>query len=112
MDHDKLWKILQEMEIPDNLICLLRNLYAGQKQQNGHGATDWFKIRKGVFQGYILSPCLFNYMQSACEMPSWMNHKLESRLPGDINNLRYADNTTPMTEREEEWTVELNGHEP
>ena len=51
-------------------------------------------------------------MQSACEMPSWMNHKLESRLPGDINNLRYADNTTPMTEREEEWTVELNGHEP
>ena len=61
MDHNKLWKILQEMGIPDHLNCLLRNLYAGQKAvRTGHGTTDWFQIRKGVCQGCILSPCLFN----------------------------------------------------
>ena len=61
VDHNKLWKILQKMGIPDPLICLLRNLYAGQEAtvRTGHGATDWFQIRKGVCQGYILSPCLF-----------------------------------------------------
>ena len=62
VDHNKLWKILQKMGIPDHLTCLLRNLYAGQKAtvRTGHGTTDWFQIGKGVHQGYILSPCLFN----------------------------------------------------
>ena len=62
VDHNNLWKILQEMGIPDHLICLLRNLYAGQEAtvRTGHGTTDWFQTGKGVRQGYILSPCLFN----------------------------------------------------
>ena len=62
MDHNKLWKIVQEMGIPDHLTCLLRNLYAGQEAtvRTGHGITDWFQIGKGVCQGFILSPCLFN----------------------------------------------------
>ena len=62
VDHNKLWKILKEMGIPDHLTCLLRNLYAGQKARvrTGHGPTDWFQIGKGVLQGCILSPCLFN----------------------------------------------------
>jgi len=62
MDHNKLWKILKEMSIPDHLTCLLRNLYAGQEAtvRTGHGTTDWFQIEKGVLQGCILSPCLFN----------------------------------------------------
>ena len=63
VDHNKLWKILKEMGIPDHLTCLLRNLYAGQEAtvRTGHGTTDWFQIRKGVRQGCILSPCLFNF---------------------------------------------------
>ena len=63
VDHNKLWKILQEMGIPDRLTCLLRNLYAGQEAtvRTGHGTTDWFQIGKGVCQGYILSPCLFKF---------------------------------------------------
>ena len=66
VDHHKLWKILKEMGIPDHLTCLLRNLYAGQEAtvRTGHETTDWFQIGKGVRQGYMLSPCLFNYMQS------------------------------------------------
>ena len=66
VDHNKLWKILQEMGIPDHLICLLRNLYTVQEAtvRTGHGTTDWFQIGKGVCQGCILSPCLFTYMQS------------------------------------------------
>ena len=65
-DHNKLWKILKDMGIPDHLTWLLRNLYAGQEAmvRTGHGTTDWFQIRKEVYQGFILSPCLFNYMQS------------------------------------------------
>ena len=84
------WKILKEMGIPDHLTCLLRNLHAGQEAtvRTGHGTTDWFQIRKGVHQGCILSPCLFNvyveyitYMQSTSyEMLGWKKHKLESRL--------------------------------
>jgi hypothetical protein len=69
VDHNKLWKILQEMGIPDHLICLLRNLYAGQEAtvRTGHGTTDWFQIRKAVHQGYILSPCLFNFIAESVQ---------------------------------------------
>ena len=82
------WKILQEMGIPDHLTYLLRDLYAGQEAtvRTGHGTTDWFHIGKGVCQGCILSPCLFNlYAQYIMQMPRWMKHKLESRLPGEIS---------------------------
>ena len=82
VDHNKLWKILQERGIPDHCTCLLRNLYAGQDAtvRTGHGMTDWFHIRKGICQGCILSPAYLTYMQStSCKMPGWMNHKLNSR---------------------------------
>ena len=82
------WKILQELGIPDHLTCLLRNLYAGQEAtvRTRHGKMDWFQIGKGVRQGCILSPCLFNLMQStSCTVLGWMTHKLESRLPGEIS---------------------------
>ena len=88
VDHNKLWKILKEMGIPDYLICLLRNLYAGQEviDRTGHGTTDWFQIGKGVHQGCILSPCLFTYMQSTSwEVLGWKKHKLETRFPGEIS---------------------------
>ena len=88
MDHNKLWKILQHMGIPDHLTCLLRNLNAGQEAtvRTGHGTTDWFQIGKGVCQGCILSPCLFNYMHSTSwETLGWMKHKLESRLLREIS---------------------------
>ena len=82
VDHNKLWKIVKEIGIPDHLTCLLRNLCGGQEAtvRTRHGTTDWFQIRKGVRQGCILSSCLFNlYMQStSCKMPGWMKHKLES----------------------------------
>ena len=90
-----------EMGIPEHLTCLLRNLCAGQEAtvRTRHGTIDWFQIGEGIHQGCILSPCLFNCMQStSCEMPDWINYKLESRWPRDINNLRYADDTTLMTE--------------
>ena len=82
------WKILKEMGIPGHLTCLLRSLYAGQEAtvRTRQGTTDWFKVGKGVHQGYILSPCLLTYMQiTSCDMPGWMNHKLESRLLGEIS---------------------------
>ena len=97
------WKILQEMGIPDYLTCFLRNLYAGQETtvRIGHG-TDWFQIKKGIHQGCISSPCLFNlYAEYITQMPGWMKHNLESKLTGNINNLRYADDTTLMAESEE-----------
>ena len=77
VDHNKLWKILQEMGIPEHLTCLLRNLHVGQEApvRTGHGTTDWFQIRKGLHQCCILSPCLLTYMQStSCEMPGWMKN--------------------------------------
>ena len=105
VDHNKLWKILKEMGIPDHLICLLRNLYAGQEAtvRTGHGTTDWFQIRKGVCQGCILSPCLFNFyaeyiMRKAGLEETQSGIKIAGR---NINNLRYADDTTLMTESEE-----------
>ena len=87
MDHNKLWKILKEMGIPDHVTCLLRNLYTGQevKVRTGHGTMDWFQIRKGASQGCILSPYLFNsYAEYIMQMSGLMKHKLESRLPGEI----------------------------
>ena len=87
VEHNKLWKILRKMGIPDHLTCLLRNLYAGQEAtvRTGHGTTDWFQIGKGVPQGCILSPCLFNlYAEYVMKMLSWKKHQLESRLPGEI----------------------------
>ena len=105
MDHNKLWKILQEMGIPDHLTCLLRNLYAGQEAtvRIGHGTTDWFQIRKGVGQGCILSPCLFNFyaeyiMKKAGLDETQAGIKIAGR---NITNLRYADDTTLMAESEE-----------
>ena len=88
VDHHKLWKILREMGIPDHLTCLLRNLHAGQEAtvRTGHGTTDWFPIGKGVHQGCILSPYLFNlYAEYIMRNVGWMKHKLESRLPGEIS---------------------------
>ena len=84
VDHNKLWKILQEMGIPDHLNCHLRNLYVGQEAtvRTGHGTTDWFQIGKGVHQGCVLPTHLFNLYT---EMPGWMKHKLESRLSGEIS---------------------------
>ena len=106
VDHNKLWTILKEMGIPDHLTCLLRNLYAGQEvtARTGHGTTDWFQIGKGVCQGYILSPCLFNLyaeyiMRNAGLEEAQAGYKIAGR---NINNLRYADDTTLMAESEEE----------
>ena len=106
VDHNKLWKILKEMEIPDHLTCLLRNLYAGQERRvrTGHGTTDWFQIGEGVHQVCILSPCLFNLYAEYI----MRNSGLEAAQAGikiagrNINNLRYADDTTLMAESEEE----------
>ena len=108
MDHNKLWKILKQTGIPDHLTCLLRNLYAGQETtvRTGHGTTDWFKIGKGVHQGCILSPCLFNLYAEYI----MRNTRMEEVQAGirntrrNINNLGYADDTTLMAESEEELT--------
>ena len=89
----------REMGIPDNLTCLLRNLYAGQEStiRTRHGTTDWFQIGKGVCQGCILSPIYLTYMQStSCKMPGWMNHKLESRLPREISITSDMQMTPPL----------------
>ena len=85
MDHNKLWKILEEMGIPDHLTYLLRNLYAGQEVRTGHGTTDWFQIGKGVHQGCILSPCLFNFMINTGLEEAQAGIKIAGR---NINNLR------------------------
>ena len=105
VDHNQLWKILKEMGIPDHLTCLLRNLFAGQEATviTGHGTTDWFQIGKGVHQGCILSPCLFNLYAKYI----MRNTGLEEAQAGikiarrNINNL-YVDDTTLMAESEEE----------
>ena len=106
VDHNKLWKILKEMGIPDHLTCLLRNLYSCKEAtvRTGHGTTDWFQIGKGVRQGCILSPCLFNFYAEY----SMRNAGLERAQAGikiagkNISNLRYADDTTLMAESKEE----------
>ena len=100
VDHNKLWKIMEEMGIPDHLSCLLRNLYAGQEAivRTGHGTTEWFQIEKGVHQGYMLSPCLLNlYAEYIMQ-----NARLDKAQAGiqiawrNINNLRHADDNTLM----------------
>ena len=105
VDHNKLWKILKELGIPDHLTCFLRSLYAGQEAtvRTGHGTTDWFQIGKGVCQGCILSPCLFNLyaeyiMRNAGLDEAQAGIKIAKR---SINNLRYADDTTLMAQSEE-----------
>src|SRR5574341_373716 len=106
VDHNKLWKILKEMGIPDHLICLLRNLYAGQEAtvRTGHGTTDWFQIGKGVRQGCILSPCLFNlYAEYLMRNAGLEEAQAGIKTAGiNINNLRYADDTALMAESEQE----------
>ena len=105
MGHIKLWKILQEVGIPDHLICLLRNLYAGQEAtvKTGHGTTDWSQIGKGVHQGCIFSPCLFNLYAEYI----MRNTGLDEAQAGNniarrnIKNLRYADDMTLMAESEQ-----------
>ena len=105
MDHHHLWKILQEMGIPDHLTCLLRNLYAGQEAtvRTGQETTDWFQIRKGVHQGCVLSPCLFNlYAEYIMQNARLDKAQAEIKIAGEnINNLRHTDGTTLMAEREE-----------
>ena len=100
------WKILQEMVIPDHLTCLLRNLYAGQEAivRTGHRTADWFQIGKGVRQGSLLSPCLFNLYAEYIMRNAGLDEAQASIKIGrrNINNLRYADDTTLMAESEEE----------
>ena len=106
VDHNKLWKILREMGIPDHLTCLLRNLYVGQEAtvRTGHGKTDWFQIGRGIHQGCILSLCLFNLYAEYIVRNAGLDEaqariKISAR---NINNFRYADDTTLMAESEEE----------
>ena len=106
VDHNKLWKILKERGIPDYLTCLLRNLYAVQEAtfRTGHGTTNWFQIGKGVRQGCILSPCLFNwYAEYIIRNAGLEEAQAGIKIAGgNISNLRYADDTTFMAESEEE----------
>ena len=117
MDHNKLWKILKDMGIPDLLTCLLINLYAGQEAtvRTGHGTTDWFQIGKGVRQGCILSPCLFNLyaeyiMRNAGLDEAQGGIKIAGR---NINNLRYADvslrKLQEMVKDRKAWCVAVHG---
>ena len=106
VDHNKLWKILKEMGMPDHLTCLSRNLYAGQEAtvRTRHGTMGWFQIGKGVHGACILSPCLFNFYAEYI-MPNVEMNEAQARIKiarRNINNLRYADDTTRMAESEEE----------
>ena len=106
VDHNKLWKILKEMGIPDHLICLLKNLYAGQETtlRTRHGTTDWLKTGKGVRQGCILSSCLFNLYAEYTKWNAGLDEaQAEIKIARrNINNLRYADDTTLMAESKED----------
>ena len=102
VDHNKLWKTLQEVGMPDHLTCLLRNLYRGQQTRvrTGHGTMDWFQIEKGIYQGCVLSPCLFNlYAEYIMQMVGWMKHKLESRLLGEISITADMQMTPPLWQK-------------
>ena len=111
VDHKKLWKILKKMRLPDCLTCLLRNLYAGQEAtvRIGHGTSDWFHIGKGVRQGCVLSPCLFNlYAEYIMRNSGLEETQAGIKIAGrNISNLRYADDTTLMAESEEELKILL-----
>ena len=111
VDHNKLWKILQEMGIPDHLTCLLRNLYAVQEAtvRTRHGTIDWFQIGKRVGQGCILSPCLFNLYAEYIMRNTWLEEAQAGiKIVGrNLNNLRYADDTTLMAESKEELKSHL-----
>ena len=103
VDHNKLWKILKEIGILDHLTCLLRNLYAGQEAtvRTRHGKTDWFQIRKGVHQGCILSPYLFNlYAEYIMRNAGWWKHKLESRLLEEISITSDMQMIPPLWQKE------------
>ena len=106
VDHSKLWKIQKEMEIPDHLTCLFRNLHAGQEAtvRTGHGPRDWFQLGKGVCQGCILSPCLFTlYVEYIMRNAGLDKAQAGIKIAGrNINKLRYADDTTLLAESEEE----------
>ena len=102
MDHHKLWEILKEMGIPDHLTCFLRNLYSGQEAtvRTGHGTRDWFQIGKGIHQGCILSPSLFNlYEEYIMRNTGWRKHKLESRLLGEISITSDMQMTPPLRQK-------------
>ena len=105
MDHNKLWKILKEVGIPDHLTCPLRNLYAGQEAtvRAGHGTTDWFQIGKGICQVYILLPCLFSLYAEYIDGNAGLDEAQAGiKVTGrNINNFRYADDTTLMAESKE-----------
>ena len=106
VDHNKLWKIFQEMGIPDHLTCLLRNLYAGQEPtvRTGHGTTDWFQIGKGVCQGWILSPCLFNFYAEYIRRNAGLDEaQLESRLPGEISITLDMQMTPPLWQKAKKY---------
>ena len=106
MDHNKLWKILKDMGIPDHLTCLLRNLYAGQEATFGtlYGKTDWFRIEKGVWQGCLLLPFLFNlYAEHIMRSAGLDELQAGIKIGGrNLNSLRYVDDTTLLAEREKE----------
>ena len=106
VDHNKLWEIIKELGIPDHFTCLLRNIYAGQEAivRTGHGTTDWFKISKGVCQGCILLPCLFNlYSEYIMQNVRLDEAQARIKIAGrNINNLRNAEDTTLIAENEEE----------
>ena len=103
VDQNKLLKILKDVGTSDHLVCLLKNLCAGQEAtvRTGNGTMDWFQIRKGVHQGYILSPCLFklNIQNTLFEMLGWMNYKLESRLQGEISITSDMQTTPPLWQK-------------
>ena len=113
MDHNKLWKILQEMGMPDHMTCIMRNLYAGQEAtvRTGHGTMNWFQIEKGVYQGCILSPCLSN-LYTDCIM---RNARLDEAQAGiktaerSINNFTYTDDTVFMAESNELKSLLMKG---
>ena len=106
VDHNKLWKILQEIWMSDHLICLLRNMYAGQEAavRTEHGTTDWFQIGKGIHQGCVLSPCLLNLYAKYIMWNAWLcEAQARIKIAGrNINNLRYADETNFIAESKEE----------
>ena len=103
VDHNILWKILKEIGISDHLTCFLRNLYAGQEAtvRAGHVTTDWFQVGKGVREGCILSPCLFNlYADYIMRNAGWAKHKLESGLPGETSITSDMQMTEPLWQKE------------